>query len=126
MKTPHKILVIDDEPSNVRLIGQMLELLGFEWMSSTDARDAISLCNDPSIALLLLDLYMPHLDGYQVIEQLHSFRPDLPIIVLTADVRPETRRKVLSAGVYAIVTSPLDTTAVSFIIRNALTHCYPK
>lgn len=80
----------------------------------------MTLCNDPSIALVLLDLYMPHLDGYQVIEQLHSLQRSLPIVVLTSDLTIETRRKALSAGVYAILTTPLDTVEVSLVIRNAI------
>lgn len=120
MQTPHKILVVDDEPTNIRMIGRILECSGYEWLSCTDPREAMTLCNDPSIALVLLDLYMPHLDGYQVIEQLHSLQRSLPIVVLTSDLTIETRRKALSAGVYAILTTPLDTVEVSLVIRNAI------
>jgi signal transduction histidine kinase len=66
---------------------------------------------------------MPHLDGYQVMEQLKQIIPEdsfLPIVVLTADATPETRRKALFAGASDFITKPLDTTEVQLRIRNLL------
>jgi signal transduction histidine kinase len=121
---PAKILVIDDEPSNVRLLERMLEMFGgLEWRCTTDPREAIPLFAEFQPDLVLTDLHMPHLDGYQVMEQLKQIIPDdvfLPIVVLTADVTPETRRKALFAGASDFITKPLDTTEVQLRLRNLL------
>ncbi len=119
-----KILVIDDEPSNVRLLERVLELFGgVEWRCTTDPREAVPLFAEFQPDLILTDLHMPHLDGYQVISQIRQLVDEsnfLPIIVLTADVSPETRRKALRLGASDFITKPLDTTEVQLRIRNLL------
>jgi signal transduction histidine kinase len=121
---PARILIVDDEPSNVRLLERMLELFGgLQWRCTTDPREAIPLFAEFQPDLVLTDLHMPHLDGYQVLEQLKQIIPEdsfLPIVVLTADVTPETRRKALFAGASDFITKPLDTTEVQLRIRNLL------
>ena len=121
---PAKILVVDDEPSNVRLLERMLELFGgLEWRCTTDPREAIPIFAEFQPDLVLTDLHMPHMDGYQVMEELRQIIPEnvfLPIVVLTADVTPETRRKALFAGANDFITKPLDTTEVQLRLRNLL------
>jgi signal transduction histidine kinase len=121
---PAKVLVVDDEPSNVRLLERTLELFGgLEWRCTTDPREAIPIFAEFQPDIVLTDLHMPHLDGYQVMEQLQQIIPEdvfLPIVVLTADVTPETRRKALSAGAHDFITKPLDTSEVLLRIRNLL------
>jgi signal transduction histidine kinase len=121
---PAKILIVDDEPSNVRLLERMLEHFGgLQWRCTTDPREAIPLFAEFQPDLVLTDLHMPHLDGYQIIEQLKQIIPEdsfLPIVVLTADITPETRRKALAAGASDFITKPLDSTEVQLRLRNLL------
>ncbi len=121
---PARILVVDDEPSNVRLLERMLENFGgLEWRCTTDPREAIPLFAEFQPDLVLTDLHMPHLDGYEVMKQLKEIIPPdnfLPIVVLTADVTAETRRKALNEGASDFITKPLDTTEVRCRIRNLL------
>jgi len=119
-----KILVIDDEPSNVRLLERILDLAGgFSYRCTTDPRQAVPLFAEFQPDLVLTDLHMPHLDGYQLMEQLKQLIPEdnfLPIVVLTADITAETRRRALGAGASDFITKPLDTTEVQLRIRNLL------
>ena len=119
-----KILVVDDEPSNVRLLERMLDLFGgLEHRCTTDPREAVSLFVEFQPDLVLTDLHMPHLDGYQLMSQFRQLIPEdsfLPIVVLTADITPETRRKALATGASDFITKPLDTTEVQLRIRNLL------
>ena len=122
--SPAKILVVDDEPSNVRLLERMLDLFGgLEYRTTTDPREAVSLFVEFQPDLVLTDLHMPHLDGYALMEQLRQLIPEgsfLPIVVLTADITAETRRKALATGASDFITKPLDTTEVQLRIRNLL------
>lgn len=122
--SPAKILVIDDEPSNVRLLERMLDLFGgIEYRATTDPREAVSLFAEFQPDLVLTDLHMPYLDGYGLMEQLRQLIPEgtiLPIVVLTADITAETRRKALATGASDFITKPLDTTEVQLRIRNLL------
>ncbi len=119
-----KILVIDDEPSNVRLLERILDLAGgFTYRCTTDPREAVSLFAEFQPDLVLTDLHMPHVDGYQLMEQLRQLIPEdsfLPIVVLTADITAETRRRALGTGASDFITKPLDTTEVQLRIRNLL------
>ena len=122
--SPAKILVVDDEPSNVRLLERMLDLFGgLEYRTTTDPREAVPMFAEFQPDLVLTDLHMPHLDGYGLMDQLRQLIPEgsfLPIVVLTADITAETRRKALAKGASDFITKPLDTTEVQLRIRNLL------
>ena len=119
-----RVLIVDDEPSNIRLLERVLEMFGSAAVrSTTDPRQTLSLYFEFQPDLVLLDLHMPHLDGFAVIEQLKSAVPPedyLPILVLTADVTVDTKRRALAAGAKDLVTKPLDNFEVVLRINNLL------
>jgi putative two-component system response regulator len=123
-RTDARILVVDDERVNVVLLERILEQDGYTNVrSTTDAYQAATLYDEFEPDLVLLDLHMPGLDGFAVMEQLagriasDSF---LPILILTADIRPEIKRRALSAGAKDFVTKPFDRTEVLLRIQNLL------
>ena len=119
-----RVLIVDDEPSNIRLLERVLEMYGGAAVqSTTDSRQALPLYFEFKPDLVLLDLHMPHLDGYAVIEQLKAAVPAddyLPILVLTADVTVDTKRRALKAGAKDLVTKPLDNFEVVLRMNNLL------
>ncbi len=119
-----RVLIVDDEPSNIRLLERVLEMFGCAAVkSTTDSRTALALYFEFRPDLVLLDLHMPHLDGFAVIEQLKAaVDPEdyLPILVLTADVTIDTKRRALAAGAKDLVTKPLDNFEVVLRINNLL------
>jgi putative two-component system response regulator len=119
-----RILVVDDERVNVILLERILEQDGYTNVrSTTRSEDAVALYDEFEPDLILLDLHMPGLDGFAVMERLEdritgdSF---LPILILTADIRPEVKRRALSAGAKDFVTKPFDRTEVLLRIQNLL------
>ena len=119
-----RVLIVDDEPSNIRLLERILEMFGTAVVkSTTDPRQALPLYFEFQPDIVLLDLHMPHLDGYAVIAQLKAAVPPedyLPILVLTADVTIDTKRRALKAGAKDLVTKPLDNFEVVLRIDNLL------
>ena len=119
-----RVLIVDDEPSNVRLLERILEMSDTAAIrSTTDPRDALPILLEFHPDIVLLDLNMPNLDGFAVMKQLESaIGPEeyLPVIVLTADITPETKRRALAAGAKDFVTKPLDHTEVLLRIQNLL------
>src|SRR4029453_19521691 len=96
-----RILIVDDEPANVALLEDMLSEQGYSNLrSTTDSRQVLELCNEFDPDLILLDLFMPHVDGFAVLDSLRVDRIEffLPVIVLTADVNEETKRRALNLG----------------------------
>src|SRR5436305_15278536 len=92
-----RILVADDQEANVRLLEGLLRRGGYTNVSSTtDPRTVLPLCHDFHPDLILLDLVMPHIDGFHIMEQLRATVPEgtyLPILVLTADITQEARQR---------------------------------
>ncbi|MFQ5708927.1 MAG: HD-GYP domain-containing protein [bacterium] len=118
-----KILIVDDFKDNVSLLERMLHRAGyFDIRSTTDSRNTASLYHDFKPDLLLLDLDMPYLDGFQVMEQLQEIEKDsyLPILVLTADSSQTSRLKALKSGAKDFLSKPLDKVEVLTRIRNML------
>src|SRR5437899_2900943 len=97
-----RILVVDDELSNVQLLQGALKRAGYLNLEvTTDPRKVAGILAEFDPDLILLDLFMPNLDGFEVMEQLSHRVPSstyLPVLVLTADVTPETKRRALAGG----------------------------
>ena len=119
-----RILIVDDEVGNVDLLRRLLERSGFTRVeSTTDAREAAGRYVKFRPDLVLLDLHMPKLDGFAVMKLLEDRITNdtfLPILILTADIRPEIKRRALSAGAKDFVTKPFDRTEVLLRIQNLL------
>jgi putative two-component system response regulator len=119
-----RILVVDDERVNVVLLERILEQDGYTNVRSTTRSDeAVALYDEFEPDLVLLDLHMPGLDGFAVMERLEDrIAGDtfLPILILTADIRPEVKRRALAAGAKDFVTKPFDRTEVLLRIQNLL------
>jgi putative two-component system response regulator len=107
-----RVLVVDDDEDNVELIEQLLGHGGYTTVLSTSHPDRVlSLCRAWKPDLLLLDLHMPRLSGFEVmsaIAELMEEPENLPVLVLTADDTPEARQRALSLGARDFVTKPLD------------------
>jgi diguanylate cyclase (GGDEF)-like protein len=123
-----RIMVVDDEPANVRLLERLLLTGGFSDVSGvSDPRDAVARFEELKPDLVMLDLHMPHLDGYAVLELLQKkIGPYeyLPILVLTADTTREAKERVLSNGAKDFLTKPLERTEVLLRTRNLLETRY--
>ena len=119
-----RILIVDDEPANVRLLERILEISGCTAVrGTTDSRQALAEFCEFAPDIVLLDLNMPHFDGFAVMQQLKAVVPAedcLPILVLTADIATDTKRRALANGAKDFVTKPLDHTEVILRIRNLL------
>lgn len=119
-----KILIIDDEEPNVLLLERILKRARFEnFVSTTDSREAAALFQKHEPDLVLLDLHMPHVDGFGVIAQLGELIGSgdyLPVVVLTADVTQQTKQRALSAGATDFLTKPFEHLEVLLRIGNLL------
>ncbi|HEY9227223.1 MAG TPA: diguanylate cyclase, partial [Gemmatimonadaceae bacterium] len=119
-----RILIVDDEQPNVRLLERMLLTGGFsEVWGTVDPRNALALFDEVRPDLVMLDLHMPHLDGFAVLELLRAHIPAneyLPVLVLTADTTRETRERALASGARDFLTKPLERTEVLLRTRNLL------
>jgi len=125
-----RILVVDDNLTNVVLLKKLLEGSGYTDVTGiTDSREVKSLYEESPFDLVLLDIRMPHLDGFDVMEQLRQIDSALPpnIMVLTAQTDQETKLKALDFGSRDFLHKPFDRLEVLTRIRNMIeTHLLHK
>jgi PAS domain S-box-containing protein len=115
------ILIVDDKDVNVRLLEQMLSDAGYTHTTSTmDPYEVCPLYRQNRYDLILLDLQMPGMDGFQVLEGLKAIEPDgyLPVLVITA--QPGHKLQALQAGAKDFVSKPFDLIEVQTRIHNML------
>src|SRR3990172_5576682 len=115
------ILIVDDQEANVRLLEQMLRDAGYACISSTmNPHEVCELHRNNRYDLILLDLQMPGMDGFQVMEGLKEIETDsyLPVLVITA--QPGHKLRALHAGAKDFISKPFDLTEVKTRIHNML------
>ena len=116
-----KILVVDDKEANVQLIEGMLRIAGYTSVeSTTDASAVCDLYRQNHYSLILLDLQMPGMDGFEVMEKLKQIEGDgyLPVLVITA--QPGHKLRALEAGAKDFVSKPFDLAELRARVRNIL------
>jgi putative two-component system response regulator len=122
--TDARILVVDDQESNVQLLERLLRLKGYSQIEClTDSRQVVDRFVATRPDLVLLDLRMPHLSGLEVLEELQPLigaDEYLPILILTADTAPETKQTALSMGAKDFLNKPFDAVEVLLRINNLL------
>jgi serine phosphatase RsbU (regulator of sigma subunit) len=116
-----RILVVDDQEANVRLLEGMLRIAGYTSIESTmDPREVCELHRKNRYSLILLDLQMPGMDGFQVMEGLKEIEEDgyLPVLVITA--QPAHKLRALEAGAKDFVSKPFDLAELRARVHNIL------
>ncbi|MBF0589047.1 MAG: response regulator [Magnetococcales bacterium] len=118
-----KILIVDDQAANVKLLEKVLRGAGYrEVQGCTDPREGVRLYEERRHDLVLLDIRMPHMDGFEFMRLLKEIEDDhyIPVLVLTAQIDRETRVRALEGGARDFLTKPFDRIEALSRIRNLL------
>lgn len=118
-----RIFIVDDEPSNLKLLDRMLRGRGYEHLILIDdPREVLVQYQVARPDLILLDINMPYLDGYQVMAQLQSLNDPLlpPIVILTAQHAQDYLLRALAGGARDFVSKPFDRNELLMRVRNLL------
>jgi CheY-like chemotaxis protein len=114
------ILVVDDNPTNLKLVGYILASHGYEVRTAVDAVDALAQLGLFRPRLILLDLQLPGIDGFTLARQLRddpAWR-DLAIVAVTAYAMKGDEERAIAAGCDAYVTKPIDTRALPGLVAH--------
>jgi signal transduction histidine kinase/two-component SAPR family response regulator len=122
------VLLVEDNPMNQFVANQVLELWNIKVDFADDGLQAVNLLKVNDYALVLMDLQMPVMSGYEatayIRDRTNRLRnPEIPIIALTADAFPETKKKVMESGMNDFVTKPLEQNDLYTKIKQ---HCLKK
>ncbi|MCG8467949.1 MAG: response regulator [Gemmatimonadetes bacterium] len=119
-----RVMVVDDEPQNVRYVVDVLTWAGYENVEGlTDPREAVARFGDFAPDLVVLDLLMPGMDGFEAMDAMRlqlSGEEYLPFLILTSDISSESRRRALSSGAKDFLTKPMSPTEVRLRVENLL------
>lgn len=119
-----RILIVDDEDANVRLMMRLLQRSGYlEVKALSDSREVLPLVREWKPDLVLLDLHMPYIDGFTLLQSIRaeqSLFDFLPVIVLTADASHDALVNAMNAGANDFLTKPVDLDEVLLRVRNLL------
>lgn len=103
-----KILIVEDEVSNYELLLAMLRKSGAQFSWARTGKEAVEMCDSLSFDLILMDIKMPELSGYEAVDQIRAKEQKMPIIAQTAYARLEDEIIILQRGFNGYISKPID------------------
>jgi two-component system cell cycle response regulator len=115
-----RVLIVDDIPTNVRLLEARLTAEYFEVFTANSGRDALAMCENRPIDIILLDVMMPEMDGFEVCRRLKANPKThhIPVLMITALDQPSDRVQGLDAGADDFLTKPVDDVQLMARVRS--------
>lgn len=128
-----KILIVEDNGTNALILQAMLRKCGYETIAAVDGSEGVEMTRSLSPVLVLMDLHMPHLDGFAAAAEIRSTCPGAgpPIVAVTANANPEIHAACLASGFRAVLSKPilldsLMATVREFVVPPAATSAQNK
>ncbi len=119
----NKIALIADDSSTIRkFVGFALKSMGIKVVTASDGMEALEKLNSEQFDLVITDLNMPHLDGYELIESIREISQykETPIIILSSESDEEDRQKGFSAGADSYMNKPFDAKKLQYEVSKFL------
>ena len=116
------ILIVEDDPRNLKLIRDLLQIRGYTTLEVTDGKQGVDMAREKMPDLILMDIQMPVMDGFEAISILKAdpVTKSIPIIALTASAMQGDKEKCMEAGCNDYITKPLDTRAFVTKVKEYL------
>jgi two-component system cell cycle response regulator DivK len=117
-----KILIVEDNPRNMRLIKMVLGNKGYSLFEATDGEEALAVAKEQRPDLIIMDIQLPKMDGLEVTRRLRRIPEfsQVPIIALTASAMEGDRDKIIEAGCDIYVSKPMDTRQLPELVAEML------
>jgi len=122
MPMSKRILVVEDNPMNLKLFAELLTIHGYDFLVAENGMDALKLIQEQSPRLVLLDLQLPDISGFDVLRQIkeNDATKAIPVIAVTAFAMQGDEERALSAGCVAYITKPISVATFHHQIERAL------
>jgi len=122
MKKKHTILVVDDDSAHRTMLRALINGWGYHVIEAEDGSVAVEKVTERPFDLILMDIRMVKVSGIEALEQIKSYNPAIPIIIMTAYSSIETAVDALKKGAYDYLTKPLDFDALRLSLERAMEH----
>ena len=116
---PAKVLIVDDEKDFLDIMAERMGARGMEVSTATSAENALKMVLKESFDAVIMDLMMPEMDGFKALKLFKETRPDLPIILLTANVPEEKCIEAIKLGAMDVIEKPADLNLLTQKIEEA-------
>lgn len=120
------ILVVDDDRAHRTMLKTLISSWGYDMFEADDGSEAISRVKQRAYDLILMDIRMVNVSGLEALEQIKSFNPAIPVVIMTAYSSVETAINALKSGAYDYLIKPLDFTKLKITINRAMEHAVLK
>jgi DNA-binding NtrC family response regulator len=114
-----KVLLVDDEKDFLDIMAERMTARGMEVSTTTSAENALKMVQTESYDALIMDLMMPEMDGFKALKMLKDLRPDISIILLTANVPEEKCIEAIKLGAMDVIEKPADLNLLTQKIEEA-------
>lgn len=102
------ILIVDDEPQNLEILGVKLSQEGYRLIMAKSGEEALKIIGLEKPGLVLLDILMPGMDGFEVLKKIKAIDVNIPVAMVTSVWDNEEGKRCLEAGAYEYITKPID------------------
>jgi DNA-binding NtrC family response regulator len=120
-----RVLIVDDDPQIVKLLGGVAHDTGFEPVEVFNPCDALNVAAACEVQIAIIDLHMPGLDGMEVMRALHIANEQMPVILITGDYSAKAFAEAIDTGAYELLWKPLDLRQLTDTLHSArqqITH----
>ena len=104
----HKILLVDDDPAVLEILGDFIAVFGFEYETAKDGLEAIERLKQSTFHIVLTDMMMPNMDGMELLHHIHNNYPEIKVMVITGYDRTFTYTDVINAGASDFISKPFN------------------
>jgi len=116
-----RVLIVDDEKDFLDIMAERMEARGMDVSTACSAEDALKMVQTESYDAVIIDFLMPEMDGFSALKMFKASRPDLSVILLTANVTEEQRNAAIKLGALEVLEKPADLNLLTQIIEAART-----
>jgi len=114
-----KIIIIDDERSIRRALGEILQFEGYDVLEAEDGKTGVELVKNNHTDLVFCDIKMPGMDGMEVLDELHQLNPEIPVVMISGHGTIDTAVEAIKKGAFDFIEKPLDLNRILVTIKNA-------
>lgn len=116
----YKILLVDDDTNFLEVLFKIFRDAGYTTFTASDGYRAIEIARDKPIDLAILDFNLPDTDGIEVLKQIHKIRPDVPVIIMSADHSQSVQLDAFEAGAFTFLSKPISLKGLRYNVSKAI------
>jgi DNA-binding NtrC family response regulator len=116
---PEKILIVDDEKDFLDIMAERMRFLGMDVSTTTSSENALKMVDEGSYDAVIMDFMMPGMDGFKTLKALKESKPEVQVILLTANVPEDKCAEALKLGALDVIEKPADLNLLTQKIKNA-------